>query len=92
MKNLILSAIAAITMTACDNEAQFTPQLPAITQTGANTFGAIINWQIMIPRNTQGYIPPGNTHYAVDYYTSDNWEVIRASDGKTKMGGLYIYI
>ena len=46
----------------------------------------------MIPRNTQGYIPPGNTHYAVDYYTSDNWEVIRASDGKTKMGGLYIYI
>ncbi|WP_426063399.1 hypothetical protein [Flavobacterium sp. DSP2-3-1] len=92
MKNLLLSAIAAITMTACDNEAQFNPQLPAITQVGANTFGAIIKGQIMVPRNSQGYIPPGSSHNPVLYTGFDNWEEISASDRKTIMGGIYIYI
>ena len=92
MKNLILSAIVAIAMTACDNEAQFNPQLPAITQVGANTFGAVINGQIMVPRNSQGYIPPGSTHYAVNYLTSNDWEQIQAGDAKTKRGYIYIYI
>ena len=92
MKNLLLSAIAGITMTACDNEAQFNPQLPAITQVGANTFGAIIKGQIMVPRNSQGYIPPGSSHNPVLYTGFDNWEEISASDRITIMGGIYIYI
>ena len=66
--------------------------LPPATQTGANTFGAIINGQIMVPRNTRGYIPPGSTHNAVNYTQSNNWEAIAAADGVTNMGGLYIYI
>ena len=68
-------------------------QLPPATQTGANTFGAIINGQIMVPRNSIGYIPPGSTHYAVNYWTSGDFKMnIRASDKQTKMGSIYIFI
>lgn len=92
MKNTILSFLSVFLLNGCDNEVQFNPQLPAITQVGANTFGAIINGQIMVPRNSQGYIPPGSTHYAVRYTGFNNWEEIATSDGKTNMGGIYIYI
>jgi hypothetical protein len=91
MKNTILSFLSVFLLNGCDNEVQFNPQLPAITQVGANTFGAIINGQIMVPRNSQGYIPPGSTHYAVRYTGFNNWEEIATSDGKTNMGGIYIY-
>lgn len=92
MKHTILSFLSVFLLNGCDNEAQFNPQLPAITQVGANTFGAIIKGQIMVPRNSQGYIPPGSSHNPVLYTGFDNWEEISASDRKTIMGGIYIYI
>lgn len=92
MKHTILSFLSVFLLNGCDNEAQFNPQLPAITQIGANTFGAIINGQIMVPRNSQGYIPPGSSHYAVNYLTSNDWEQIQAGDAKTNRGYIYIYI
>ncbi len=44
----------------------------------------------MIPRNSIGYIPPGNSHYAVGI-TSSNYEntSFRCKDGT---GNIYIYI
>lgn len=34
-------------------------QLPAITQTGANTFGAIVDGRVFIPKDKTGYSAPG---------------------------------
>ena len=34
-------------------------QLPPITQTGANTFGAIVDGQVFIPKDKTGYYAPG---------------------------------
>ena len=34
-------------------------QLPPITQTGANTFGAIINGRVFVPKDKTGYYAPG---------------------------------
>ena len=93
MKNLILILLTALTLSCCskdDDKSSY--QLPTITQTGANTFGAIINGQIMIPRNSIGYIPPGSSHYAVNYRKANDWEQIQAGDAKTKKGYIYIYI
>lgn len=83
----------ALTLSCCSKDDNKSPnQLPPETQTGANTFGAIINGQVMIPRNSIGYIPPGSSHNAVRYTRSDNWEEIATSDSRTNMGGIYIYI
>ncbi|ADQ81816.1 hypothetical protein [Riemerella anatipestifer] len=95
MKKLLYVALIGLNAMSCtDRTARevYTPQLPPITQTGANTFGAIINGKVMIPRNSIGYIPPGNSHYAVRYYTSSNYEEIQASDAKDGTGNIYIYI
>ena len=34
-------------------------QLPPATQTGANTFGCLINGKVFIPKDKTGYTPPG---------------------------------
>jgi len=34
-------------------------QLPPITQTGANTFGCVIDGKVFIPKDHLGYTPPG---------------------------------
>lgn len=71
----------------------YNPQLPAITQKGANTFGAYINGKIMIPRNSVGYITPGSTHIAVAYSKSSSYENIEAGDYRESgRGYIYIYI
>ncbi len=96
MKNIILTLAFALAFLGCDRnsaENEYNPQLPPITQTGANTFGAIINGKVMVPRNSIGYIPPGSNHYAVRYASMNKYERIGASDSRdTNRGGIYIYI
>ena len=92
MKKLLLLIVTTFALSCCDNDDKSSNQLPPMTQTGANTFGAIINGKVMIPRNSIGYIPPGSSHNPVLYTESDNWEEISASDRKATMGGIYIYI
>jgi hypothetical protein len=62
MKTQLFKTVFFLTALFCihcsDNE---TPQdqLPPITQTGANTFGAVINGEIFIPKDKTGYYAPG---------------------------------
>ena len=55
MKNLLLIVFTAITLSYCskNNDIPQTQQdqLPAITTTGANTAGCIINGKVLIPKN-----------------------------------------
>lgn len=61
MKQLFLKTTLlffAITFFNCENNDP-QEQLPPITQTGANTFGAIVDGKIFVTRDKTGYTPPG---------------------------------
>lgn len=52
MKNLILILITTLSLSCCSKDDNKTPleQLPAATQTGANTAGCLVNGQVLLPR------------------------------------------
>jgi hypothetical protein len=61
MKHLFFKTailLFALTLSNCENNDP-QEQLPPITQTGANTFGAIVDGQVFIPKDKTGYSPPG---------------------------------
>ena len=62
------------------------PQLPAETQTGANTFGCKINDTIYLPTGTPFTCPA----YNVQYYKSDGALLIKTSS--TCASGLNVYL
>lgn len=61
MKHLFFKTtliLFAITFFNCENNDP-QDQLPPITQTGANTFGAVVDGRVFIPKDKTGYSPPG---------------------------------
>jgi hypothetical protein len=52
---LLLITFTLINCTKSDDQ----DQLPPITQTGANTFGAIVDGKIFVTKDKTGYYPPG---------------------------------
>ena len=61
MKTQLFTTVFFLTLLLffnCSNEDP-QEQLPPITQTGANTFGAIINGRVFIPKDKTGYYAPG---------------------------------
>ncbi|PQJ76686.1 hypothetical protein [Polaribacter glomeratus] len=51
----------AITFFNCENNDP-QDQLPPITQTGANTFGAIVNGRVFVPKDSFNFTPGGGTN------------------------------
>jgi len=94
MKKTILKTLLIFTLLNLyncnndDNEPGFTPTLPAITQTGANTFGAYIDGKLLTPRDGSGGIygtPKGMAYWG----TSDfSYNEIDVDDRKSEKGGL----
>ncbi|MFC6267754.1 hypothetical protein [Frigoriflavimonas asaccharolytica] len=100
-KNVLLILFFVTVLVQCARSSEdstqdaYNPQLPAITTTGANTFGCKINGVVMVPRNSIGYIPPGSNHYPIIVAGSSNNEYlyIQAADKReTKRGGVFIYL
>ena len=61
MKTLFLKTAFlcfSLTFTHCENNDP-QDQLPPITQIGANTFGAIVDGRVFIPKDKTGYYAPG---------------------------------
>ena len=86
---LLITAICSCTNSLTEEE-NWNPQLPPITQTGANTFGCKINGEIMIPRDSRksqlGGIPTG-VAYGWSTITA-NYDWIKAVDRYTSRGGI----
>lgn len=62
------------------------PQLPAETQTGANTFGCKINGIIYTPRGS------GNCYkFLIQYYKSDSTLLIKTNEGCGTGLNIYVY-
>ena len=69
---LILSVLFT-TLTSCNsnnNETGYSPILPPITTTGANTFGCYIDGELLLPRDGDGTF--GYPSHAVDYFGLGN--------------------
>nr|WP_315201185.1 hypothetical protein [uncultured Flavobacterium sp.] len=100
MKTTIATLISIAMLGACtsDKPADYNPQLPAITQTGANTFGCKINGVIMIPRDAKiEGVPGGTLPKGIEYSSNRNdlynldYEQIEAKDClETNRGALFI--
>lgn len=103
MKNLFLALTIGLAAMGCidiklregKQSDEYHPQLPPITQTGANTFGAVINGKVMVPRSstsTNWSFGPGPRKSAY-YQYSNEYEIVGARDQKgTNRGSIYIYL
>jgi len=95
VNNLILLLIVlSLSMTSCkddDNEDVFTPTLPPITQTGANTFGCYIDGKLLVPRNGEGTFnspSPGAMYYGSGDIPTDYNASLTINDYKGGNAGL----
>ncbi|QTD37419.1 hypothetical protein JL193_15200 [Polaribacter batillariae] len=96
MKHFFLKTVLflfAFTLSNCESKTEderWNPELPPITQIGANTFGCKINGQVMIPRDSRvsqlGGIPTGVTYGWSTNTASYDW--IKAVDRYTNRGGV----
>ena len=104
MKTFFLTFLTFVLLTSCskDKVTQEEPkdQLPAITTTGANTAGCIINGKIIIPKNginsTSGFPVYGlNIFAGVNFnlpIVSDDYWSIKITNLKSKDKSYWIYI
>ncbi|QTE24295.1 hypothetical protein [Polaribacter cellanae] len=100
MKYLFLKTILflfALTLSNCEkNDPE--DQLPPITQTGANTFGAIVDGRVFIPKDSKGFVAPGGRNTEAIRITSGvglnntNYYAIAASNFVNSNIYIYIYI
>lgn len=82
MKNLILLFALTLTLSCCnkdDNPFLSKDQLPAETQTGANTVGCLINGQVYLPSQS-GINSPINCQY--EYINNEFFFIMSFSDDK----------
>jgi hypothetical protein len=95
MKSLFLKTILlliTITFFNCSNSDDpiEQDQLPPITQTGANTFGCVVNGEVLIPKDATSY-PPGPIPRGLKVYYQNNTLKIDAGN-LTDINGDYIYM
>jgi hypothetical protein len=101
MKAILLKTtllLFAITFFNCENNDP-QDQLPPITQTGANTFGAIVDGRVFVPADSPSGIPGTNNFKGLqsfvgsDFYDTngdDKWTILT---GNFKINpSIYIYI
>ncbi len=71
---ILILSILFTTLTSCNsndnNETGYSPTLPPVTTTGANTFGCYIDGKLLLPRDGDGTF--GYPSHAVDYFVSGN--------------------
>jgi hypothetical protein len=66
-------------------------ELPPITETGANTFGCLINGNVFIPKDKTGYTPPGGgTPQGIEILGNNSVFVIQARNYINT--AIYLYI
>ncbi|MBY0478803.1 MAG: hypothetical protein K2Q24_14235 [Chitinophagaceae bacterium] len=82
---LLLLLVSFFSFSKCNKE-PLPPQLPAETQTGANTFGCKLNGVVYTPRGTITCYK-----FLIQYYKSDSALLIKTNDGCSEGVNIYIY-
>ncbi|MCF6295449.1 MAG: hypothetical protein L3J25_07145 [Flavobacteriaceae bacterium] len=70
MKTTLLILSLTLLQNCSKSEDTFTPTLPPITQTGANTFGVYIDDKLLVPRDGEGTF--NLPSYGMSYFVSGN--------------------
>ena len=101
MKNLILKTtlfLFAITFFNCENNDP-EDQLPPITQTGANTFGAIVDGSVFVPADSFSSTPGNSKFKGLQVLVGNDFSTNNGDDKWTILTGnfkinpsIYIYI
>ncbi len=86
---LLLIALTFLNCSSSDDPIS-QDQLPPITQTGANTFGCVINGEVLIPKDATNY-PPGPIPRGLKVYYQNNTLKIDAGN-LADIDGNRIYI
>jgi hypothetical protein len=92
MKTIFLTLLTFFLLTSCSKDDQKvvvdkTFQLPAETQTGANTFGVTIRGKVYVPRTPTGFNVGPSPKAMIYWGTSDNsWNEIEIKDGASAVG------
>ena len=84
----IILLLVIFTFFNCSNNEQ--DQLPPISQTGANTFGCIINDKVLIPKDGIGVPQPKGI--TVKYRTNKNFIIDAANLKDTNGDRIYLYV
>jgi len=80
---LLFLAFTLINCTKSDNQ----DQLPPITQTGANTFGAIVDGRIFTPEDSFSTTPGNNKFKGLQVFVGDNFSNSNGDDKWTILTG-----
>lgn len=99
MKTTILTFFAMTLLTCCSKDKELTQEekgfvLPAITMTGANTFGVTIKGKVYIPRDKTGFGVGGDPVRGITFTGNppDVWREIIVLDGASESGfKMYIH-
>ena len=102
MKKLFLKTVLflfALTLYNCENNDP-EDQLPPITQTGANTFGAIVDGSVFIPKDSFTFTPGGDRKQlevlvGQNFFNNDGddeWSIRATNYKDTPETYIYIYI
>jgi len=101
MKQLFLKTtllLFAVIFSNCENNDP-EDQLPPITQTGANTFGAIVDGRIFVPKTTISSTPGGSLIKGLEVYVGSNFFDSKGDDkwfistyNSEDSPSIYIYI
>ena len=92
MKYTLLILLITSTLISCSNNdpiEPFTPTLPPITQTGANTFGCYIDGNLLTPRDGSGSIYGAAKGMKYSVAPDDmSYNEIRVQDYQSGTGGI----
>ena len=96
LKTIVL--LFALLLFNCENNDP-EEQLPPITQTGANTFGAIVDGRIFVPKTTISSTPGGSLIKGLEVYVGSNFFDSKGDDkwfistyNSEDSPSIYIYI
>jgi len=93
MKQLLLKTVVLLFFTiiiSCISKDDPKDQLPPITQTGANTFGCVINGKYFVPSDAKTWSPGPQPKGLNAGFTNNNFKIYAADLKNTN--GLYIYV
>ena len=91
--------VAALFCIGCSDNDTPQDQLPPITQTGANTFGAVVNGRVFTPEDSFSTTPGNSSFKGLQVFVGDNFSNSNGDDKWTVLTGnfkinpsIYIYI
>ena len=90
LKTIVLLVLLAFTLINCTKSNDPQDQLPPITQTGANTFGCIINGEVLIPKDGIGVPQPKGLF--VGHYSNNNLVIDAGNLSDSGGDNIYMYI